>query len=187
MAYQSEHGRYPTGYLTELRRKFLEAAIFTVISGKTGERLVPLSLIKTVRVPRNATATIPTDGPLPDHTLPFSLGRQLKFDALSPLFGWSELTIPVWLEHLVSPAVQDNNPEVDLTKSAVWAETVLNVLARSWASLFKDHQAQGVQVLKTKTCIPTKFGMKLPEEYYFLNAKYVSFIYGVRFPVNLCL
>ena len=161
-------------YLTELRREFLDAAIFTTIREKGGERMVPLSLIETVLIPRNATATIPTDGPLPDHTLPFSLSRHLDPDALSSLFGWSELTLPVWLENLVSPVVQDGNPEFDLTKSAIWAETILNVLARSWSSLSRDHQAQVVQVLKTKTCIPTKFGMKLPEESYFSNAKYVS-------------
>lgn len=162
-------------YLTELRREFLEAAIFTSITENGGERVVPLSMIRTVLMPRNATASIPVDGPLPDHTLPFSLSRQLNYDALSSLFGWSELTISVWLENLVSPAIQNGDPKFDLTKSAVLAETVLSVLARSWSSLPKDHRSQVVQVLKSKTCIPTKFGMKLPEESYFLNAKYIFF------------
>ncbi|KAF8523641.1 hypothetical protein JB92DRAFT_3140729 [Gautieria morchelliformis] len=160
-------------YLVELRREFLEAGIFTistVSSENAVERVVPLSSIKTVHIPRNATAAIPTEGPLPDHTLPLSLSRLLKAEALSSVFGWSELTIPVWLAYLVSPSVESNSPDFDLTKSAVWAETVLNVLARSWPSLSRDHQAQVVQLLKSKQCIPTKFGMKLPEESYFLNA-----------------
>jgi Protein of unknown function (DUF3684) len=164
-------------YLVELRREFLEAGIFTVStvsSENPVERIIPLSSIKTVLIPRNATAAIPIEGPLPDHTLPLSLSRVLKAEALSSVFGWSELTIPVWIEYLVSPSVGSSSPVFDLTKSAVWAETVLSVLARSWSSLSKDHQAQVVQLLKNKPCIPTKFGMKLPEESYFLNAKYIS-------------
>ena len=159
--------------LAELRHKFLDTAICTVFDGKGGERIVPLSLIKTVLIPRNATATIPTDGPLPDHTLPFSLSRQLKSDALLTLFGWSELTVPIWLENLVSPPVLGGKPELDLTQSPIWAEAVLSTLARPWPSLPKDHQAQVIQLLKPKACIPTKFGMKLPEESYFANAKCV--------------
>lgn len=169
-------GIRPT-YLNELRREFLDAAIFTVVDKKGGERIVPLSSIETVLILRNATSAIPVDGPLPDHTLPFSLSRQLKPDALLSLFGWSELTIPLWVENIVSSNVQGGNPDFDITRSAVWAETVLIALARSWPSLSKDHQAQVVQTLKSKTCVPTKFGMKLPGESYFLNAKSVSLLW----------
>ena len=160
-------------YLIELKREFLEAAIFTVTNEKGGERVIPLSTIKTVLIPRNATAFIPTDGPLPDHTVPFSLSRQLKADVLPLLLGWSELTVPIWLEYLLSHNVQDSDPELDMTKSAMWAEKVLNILARAWPSLSKEHQVHVVALLKNKTCIPTKFGMKVPEEAYFLNAKSV--------------
>ncbi|KAF8581823.1 hypothetical protein K439DRAFT_1513339 [Ramaria rubella] len=157
-------------YLAELRREFLEAAIFTRASSKAAEQVVPLSTIQTVLISRNAASAIPINGPLPDHTLPIPISRQLKSDALPTMFGWTELTIPIWLENLVSPAVRNSDPEQDMTKSAAWAETVLGVLARSWLSLPKEHQAHVVALLKDKTCIPTKFGMKLPEESYFLNA-----------------
>ncbi|KAF8513724.1 hypothetical protein BU17DRAFT_95084 [Hysterangium stoloniferum] len=163
-------GIRPT-HLAELRREFLDAAVFSTTDGvKSEERLILLSSIKTVHIPRNATTAIPTDGPFPEHTLPYSISRQLKVETLSSLFGWTDLTIPMWLQHLLSLPIQNGDSKTDLTKDAIWAEKVLGVLARVWPSLSKEDQVDIVGLLRSTTCIPTKFGMKEPSQSYFLNA-----------------
>lgn len=160
-------------YLTELRREFLNAAIFITSDGVGGSRPVSLATTKTVHIPRNATAFLPSDGPFPEHTLPFSLSRQVKADALYNLFGWIDLTVSGWLENVVTSSVK---PEFDLAKSPEWAEKVLNVLSRAWQSLPKDQQTHIVALLQDKALIPTKQGMKKPRESYFLNAKCVTHV-----------
>ncbi|KIJ33557.1 hypothetical protein M422DRAFT_783144 [Sphaerobolus stellatus SS14] len=159
--------------LDQLRREFLEAAILSTTDEKGSDNLIPLSIIKTYHIPRNATAFLPTDVPFPLHTLPVTLSKQLKADAFYKLFGWTDLTIPQWVENLVSPS-SPLPPHLDLTKDAEWAERFLNVLARAWPSLSKEQQAQVVALLQNRTCVPTKLGMKLPKEAYFLNAHIFS-------------
>lgn len=158
-------------YLAELRREFLEAAILITTDGSGNEKLMPLSAIKTVHIPRNATTAIPLDIPMPDHTLPYSVSRLVKAEALLPLFGWTDLSLPTWTENLFSPTLLNGSPEYNMTLSPAFAEKVLNILSRAWGSLPKDHQTQIVRVLQDRTCIPTKFGMKRPQDSYFQNAQ----------------
>jgi len=160
-------------YLAELKREFLDAAILSATDEKGNEQLILLSMIRTYHIPRNATAFLPTDAPFPSHTLPFSLTKQVKADLFNELFGWNELSLPVWLENLVT---SPNIPvEFNVTKSPEWAERLFSVLARAWTSIPKEQHAQIIALLQDKPCIPTKQGMKLPSESYFLNAKYVVF------------
>ncbi|GJJ14590.1 hypothetical protein Clacol_008856 [Clathrus columnatus] len=160
----------PPLQLVELRREFIEAAILLTTDESRNDKLICLTTIKTVHIPRNATAIIPLDIPMPVHTLPISVSRLIQVEALLPLFGWTELTVPMWTEHLFSTALLNGKTELNVTLSPVFAERVLNVLCRAWGSLPKEHQAQVVRILHDKSCIPTKFGMKLPQESYFQNA-----------------
>jgi len=67
------HGR-------ELREAFLGAAVFCIKEegkdGKTNlDKVIPLAAIRTYVNPKNSV--IPLDSPLPEHTLPFSISKQL--------------------------------------------------------------------------------------------------------------
>lgn len=168
--------------LAQLRREFLGAAILIITDESHNERLIPLSNIQTVHIPRNATAMIPLDVPMPAHTLPFSVSKLVKAEALIPMFRWTELIIPMWTENLFSEALLKGNREFNMTLSPTFAEKVLNVLSRAWGSLPKDHQVQIVAILHDKACIPTKFGMKLPKESYFQNANVFSDLPIIEMP-----
>jgi hypothetical protein len=156
--------------LARIRTELLNAAVLTTGTGSPNERILPLSAVKTFINTKNIMgASIPTDGPLPDHVIPLSVTKPLIPEALVSYFPWTELSTVDWLKHLVTPAATAD-VQYDITRSAAWAERVLSILSRSWPSLsngMKDHIAL---VLKDKTCIPTSAGLRTPEQSYFANA-----------------
>ena len=60
-----------------------------------------------------------------------------------------------------------NNP--DLEASPSFAEKVHMILARSLNNTSPNDKDSIRQLLVRKKCIPTKFGMKIPDEAYFQN------------------
>lgn len=155
----------------ELRSVFLGAAVFCIKEEKadgTGvERVVPLDSIRTYIHPKNTP--IPLDSPLPNHTLPFSVSKQLGNADFKGLFGWSELGVPDWITNLVNPTTR-KEAGVDITLDAVFAERVLGVIARVWTSMNAVQQQDVCNKLKDVPCIPTRAGIKVPNEAYFANA-----------------
>lgn len=155
--------------LYQIRTELLNAAVLsTGALGTSHGEILALSAIKTFLNPRSLV--IPTDGPLPDHLLPITVGRNFDTESLHTAFPWRELTVLDWIKHISDTAVCKKNVEFDLSTSPPWAERVLQVLTRSWPSLSKSAQAEIVILLKGKTCIPTSGGMKVPEDSYFSNA-----------------
>jgi len=162
----------------ELRRQFLEAAVFTADSSieggmkpeHAGSRVIPLSSIRTYLSPGNV---IPPNVPLPPHTLPFSVSKHFKPDSLHTFFGWSDLSIPSWIEYLVTVSSGGRSvfeADNDLTLSAPFAERTLAIIAKGWNNNSKVHQERVVELLKDRPIIPTRSGMKVPKEAYFANA-----------------
>ena len=158
------HGR-------ELRETFLGAAVFCIKEEKsdktTVDRVIPLSAIQTFINPRNTL--IPLDSPLPNHTLPFAISKQLGNADLKGLFGWTELSVPDWITNLIDPATHKETG-VNITLDAVFAERVLNVIARAWPSMNAVQQQYICTKLHDVQCIPTRAGLKIPGEAYFSNA-----------------
>ncbi|QRW13174.1 hypothetical protein RhiLY_12173 [Ceratobasidium sp. AG-Ba] len=159
------HGR-------ELRQAFLGAAVFCIKAEGTDakssqDKVVPLAAIRTFVNPRNTV--IPLDSPLPAHTLPFSISKQLGNADFKGLFGWTELSVFGWIEYLVDPTTRQETG-VDITLDAVFAERVLGVLARAWPSLGPLQQKEICDKLANVPCIPTRAGLKVPSEAYFANA-----------------
>ncbi|KAG9078227.1 hypothetical protein FS749_009799, partial [Ceratobasidium sp. UAMH 11750] len=158
------HGR-------ELRQAFLGAAVFCIKaegadSKPSQDKVVPLAAIRTYVNPKNTV--IPLDSPLPNHTLPFSVSKQLGNADLKGLFGWTELSVFEWIEYLVDPTTRKETG-VDITLDAVFAERVLGVLARAWPSMGPPQQKAICAKLSDVPCIPTRAGLKLPSEAYFAN------------------
>jgi len=157
----------------ELRRQFLQAAVVIVQEPKEGtdvteEKIVPLSSVKSFISNSNV---IPPNLPLPSHTLPFALSKQFKPDVLRQYFGWVDLSIPDWLDFLVAPATLSSlQPDFHVSSSPIFAERVLNVVAKAWGNLPKSQTTRVIDTLQSKSVIPTKLGMKTPKEAYFANA-----------------
>lgn len=127
-----------------------------------GGRLVVLGDIKTYLNP----SRIPPDMPVPTHTIPFKFTKKMKGSDLVAL-GWEDLQMLPWLRWLIVEAPERLQPEQDIQKSASFAKTVLTVISKQWAGLSPASKASVIELLGSRTVIPTKMGLKKPAESYF--------------------
>lgn len=163
--------------LLHFRGELIEAAVLALETGTPNEKIISISSIRTYVNVRTMAAVLPIDGPFPDHTMPVSVTKGMAPGDISSAFGWQELSVLDWIRHIVTVS----EPEFDLSTNAMWAERVLNSLARSWPSMNKAHE-EIVELLKSKTCIPTRSGLLTPSEAYFPNAHVFSDLPVVIFP-----
>lgn len=158
------------GQVQRIRTELLDAAVLSTTTSDGTEKIITMGSIQSFLNTRSIGSLIPTDGPLPHHLLPVSISRHFDPQSLQSAFGWREFTIGEWLRHILGSEEISQNVEFDMTKSAAWAERVLNVLARAWPSSARGVQEDIIGLLKDKTCIPTSAGLKVPGEAYFQNA-----------------
>lgn len=156
--------------ISQVRQQLVDAALLTRGTGTPNEKIIPLAQIRTFVNMRSMGSILPLDGPFPEHTIPIDISKNLTPADLCMAFAWRELTVLDWVEYIASPTVAAAGVEHNIEESAVWAERVLNTLAKAWPSLSKTHQAEVVEHLGKKSCIPTRNGLKKPEEAYFPNA-----------------
>lgn len=178
-----KEGSSNPAHLQRVRAELLNTAILVV--GKLGspeEKLIPLHTIKTFLNTRGLGGLIPTDGPLPEHLLPVSISQNFDPSNLGTAMAWRELSILEWLQHLLDEKVTAANAEHDPTRSAPFAERVLNILTRAWPSMSKGPMEAIVELLQQKTCIPTSMGLRTPQEAYFQTAHVFSDLPIVTFP-----
>ncbi|KAG8892545.1 hypothetical protein FRB99_002633, partial [Tulasnella sp. 403] len=149
----------------KLRRQFLQVAVLIMREGGK-DKTIPLSTIRTFLSTSNP---IPPNCPLPQHTLPCSVSEHFKADSLRQFFAWTDLTLPEWVEYLLSPT-STLPPDARLTESTVFAERVLGIIARPWGNLPKRQINKIVELLGNQPVIPTRSGLCKPQEAYFLNA-----------------
>lgn len=184
----SLHKQGANAHLHAIRTELLNAAVLSI--GKPGdkdERIIPLSIIKTLINPRGLGAHIPLDGPLPDHLLPPTISKPFQVDQLLDAMPWSELTILGWLQHICGPSVASGKVDYQIDVSAPWAEKVLGVIIRAWPSLSNEVKGEVVNLLKQRSCIPTSGGLKRPEDAYFINANIFNDLPVVTFPSGLAV
>ncbi|OCF40369.1 hypothetical protein I317_05804 [Kwoniella heveanensis CBS 569] len=144
--------------------RLLEAAIMVQDNGK----ILPLMTVQTYLKPHNAS--IPPDMPLPHHTIPHTITKDLKVNTIFSIFGWTELSILQYITFLVKPPMSNDSqasPETDIRVSSDFAEKVLGLLGRAWSNLAANQQTAVALELKDVPCIPTKAGFKKPGEAYF--------------------
>jgi hypothetical protein len=117
-------------------------------------------------------ARVPIDLPVPASVMPFRFTKNLSKADLEAL-GWQELQIVPWLRWLLDEASNRNllEPAQDITRSAAFSGQVLPVLSRQWESLSQASKVTVVELLSAQTVIPTKLGMKKPQEAYFPSVR----------------
>lgn len=152
------------GQANQARSRFVNAAIVVLDSGK----IIPLSTIETVIKPQSSS--IPTDMPLPLHTMPYNITRDLKGSTVYPIFGWTELSMLQYITFLTHPPMSNASGvdiDTDIRQSPAFSEKVLAMLGRAWQSIASNQQTAIANELKEVACIPTKAGFKKPGEAYF--------------------
>lgn len=112
---------------------------------------------------------VPANLPLPPSTMPFSITSTVPLQQLSAL-GWSQLDFVPWLEYLLT-ARQTLGTEHNMTESPIFAAQVLQVLSKNWENMSIPHKTVATNLLKSNTCMPTKMGMKKPEDAFFPTVK----------------
>ncbi|WVQ80757.1 hypothetical protein IAT38_002862 [Cryptococcus sp. DSM 104549] len=152
------------GFNIGLRSRLLDAAIVAC----DNDKIIPLSSVQTFIRPHSGT--IPNDMPVPPHTIPYTLTKDLKANSIYPIFGWTELNLVQYTTFLITPPMSrasTSNPETDIRVSPAFAEKALAMLGRAWTNLAANQQSAIALELKDVACIPTKMGIKQPHEAYF--------------------
>ncbi|KAL9630336.1 MAG: hypothetical protein Q9164_006470 [Protoblastenia rupestris] len=116
-------------------------------------------------------ARIPAEMPVPSYVMPFKFTRDISRAILEILF--EDLQMVPWLRWLVenTGARGDLSSEQDITQSATFASAVLPVISKQWDGLSPSSKASVVDLLSSRTVMPTKLGMRKPAESYFPTVK----------------
>ena len=126
---------------------------------------------------------IPADLPVPPFVMPFKYTKTLGKKELEAL-GWRELGIPPWVRWIVENAANRTvlPPEKDITQSQSFSAQVLQVVSKQWESLSQSSKSKVVELLRPRSVIPTRLGMKRPAETYFPSVRLfddLPVVYGV--------
>lgn len=118
------------------------------------------------------TSRIPPEMPIPPSTLPFKFTKKMTKADLE-LLGFEDLHIVPWLRWLVENigGRGDLAVDQDITTSPEFASSVLPIISKQWEGLSQSSKATVVELLNSRTIIPTKMGMRRPAEAYFPTVK----------------
>jgi hypothetical protein len=157
-------------YDESVRRRLLQAAVFISKDAETGsDRIVSVGALQTYLNP----AMIPTEVPLPPHTAPYTFTKVLKANDMTTVFGWKELTIPVWIQSIDQKQVFTSEDTTD---------QVFGVLGRAWPRLSNGHKEEVKVLLADVTCIPTTLGFRKPGETYHKEVSLFEDLPIITFP-----
>ena len=115
---------------------------------------------------------IPVDMPVPPTVMPFKFTKNLSKAELEAI-GWQELQIVPWVRWLLEESSDRNvlSLQQDLTKTPAFASQVLPILSRQWENISSSSKTTLIELLSNHTVIPTKLGMKKPQEAYFPSVR----------------
>ncbi|KAI0442868.1 neutral zinc metallopeptidase [Xylaria telfairii] len=146
-----------SGKLDANKTSLLDSAVVGV-----GNRTGHDSTIALRDIKHYVPTEIPPNLPIPPTCLPSIFTTSTSIPYLEAL-GWQPLEIVPWLQFLIASESDKENP----TKSPEVAIKILKILSRKWDHLSRSLKDSVVDTLKSVTAIPTKKGMKKPEESYF--------------------
>ncbi|KAJ3047161.1 hypothetical protein HK097_000176, partial [Rhizophlyctis rosea] len=136
--------------------RFLKGARVKDAKEGTEGRVVSLSGVR-----HHATAKIvPPDLPIEDTVLPLEVGRKFEKRDLESMFGgWTELSVYGWAVYVT------NLPQFGTDADLV--ERALGNLSRHYNNINNESRTLLVSLLQRKPCIPTKQGLRTPQDTYF--------------------
>lgn len=114
---------------------------------------------------------ISPDLPVPPYVIPFKFTKDVSKANLELLF--EDLQLVPWLRWIVENVGGRGGltAEQDITQNAAFASTVLPVLSKQWEGLSSTSRATVIDLLSSRTTIPTKMGMRRPTDAYFPTVK----------------
>ena len=161
----------------DLLQSLMDVAVASV-----GEKVI---MIKDLKYFVNGS-TVPVDLPHPPETASFSITETLSKAQLAAL-GWEELQIVPWLKYLVEESgAQGALPAAkDLTVSPAFSAQVLPVISKHWEGLSTSAKSMVLCLLKDRTVMPTRLGMRKPAESYFPSVKLFSDLAVIKGVTNV--
>ncbi|EAQ86008.1 hypothetical protein CHGG_07261 [Chaetomium globosum CBS 148.51] len=145
-------------------QRLLDVTVATISDGGGSGGIIALGAIKNY--PNNR---IPSTLPMPPTTLPMAFTGPITESWLQAL-GWEALAIVPWLRFLIESA-PGSADEQNLKKSDKFALQVLTVLSKNWDNLSQSDKSSVVSALQHITVMPTKAGMRKPNESFFPTVK----------------
>ena len=158
----------------KIRKEELDGASVTSLLGVTivndedeGKVLV-LGQVQNFVNPSN----IPGSMPVPETTLPFKFTKSLDLRDLVRI-GWTDLQISPWLRFLIENSGGHGalSETQDLLQSSEFASQVLAVVSKQWEGLSLGSKTSIIDLLSSRTTMPTKLGMQRPPNAYFPSVK----------------
>ncbi|GES75149.1 hypothetical protein GLOIN_2v1834043 [Rhizophagus clarus] len=126
---------------------------------------------------------VPPDMDVPSYVFPYTILKKLKEQTLKiqefndhklqKWFGWTELSITDWAKFIINKS--------DLVDSPLFAEKIHEILARNLKRMPQYDKGLIIQLFTQKRCIPTKLGMKFPDEAYFQNVNIFPELPTIKF------
>ncbi|KAK5993483.1 hypothetical protein PT974_06914 [Cladobotryum mycophilum] len=147
------------------RSGLMDVAVATLSDDGASGEIVTLGSIKNYL----NKGMIPGHMPLPPTTIPFALSVNCNISELEAL-GWEPLDIVPWLRFLIETG-SSRSEEESITRSPKFAISVLTVMSKNWENLSGLAKAAATALLQANPVVPTKQGMKKPNEAFFPTVK----------------
>ncbi|PSS00806.1 hypothetical protein BD289DRAFT_479262 [Coniella lustricola] len=147
------------------KSRLFDVAVATLGEGQDSGEIITLSSVTTYL----SSNKIPPGLPIPPSTIPFAFTNQLSAPQLQAL-GWQPLEIVPWLRFLIESSSSRSSDE-NITTSPKFSVSVLTVLSKNWDNLSQNSRASVIAALLNTTVMPTKMGMKKPNESFFPTVK----------------
>lgn len=129
---------------------------------QTSGKILSLGDISTYINAARITPTLP----VPADTIPFQFSKSIPPKQLQ-MFGWIELSIVRWLRFITT----DPESLDQAVTSEKFASHILGLTAKCWDQLDNSSKEAVVSLLSPHAIMPTKIGMRKPEESYFPTVK----------------
>ncbi|PYH48264.1 histidine kinase-like ATPase domain-containing protein [Aspergillus saccharolyticus JOP 1030-1] len=115
---------------------------------------------------------IPASLPLPPSVAPFKFTKSLANRELEAL-GWTEMQVVAWILWLLDNTGNRNMlaAEHDITQNPSFSAQVLPIVSKQWEYFSPTSKQTVINLLQSRTIIPTKLGMKTPPETYFSSVR----------------
>ncbi|GBB91210.1 hypothetical protein RclHR1_01840007 [Rhizophagus clarus] len=159
-----------------------------IINRSESERFMELARFdnsKSLKSIRNFLnpGIIPPRARIPNYVLPYSISKHFKtpkdIKDLKKYLEWSELSLVNWARFIA------NSPELET--DFTFAEEVHEILARSFSKITSNDKKVLHQLFEQRKCIPTNFGMKIPNEAYFKNVTIFPNLPTIKFQKHLLI